>query len=70
MDLCDLEYVKDSLRLLGSKGRPVHRHLPGTVAGDQEKVDSIDPMIAEKDRLSRIAIRYPDRPIPVKWIPE
>ena len=49
MDLQDLEYVQDSLRLLGSKGTT------GTQAsflelfeGDQEKVDRLDPMIAEK----------------------
>ena len=49
MDLEDLEYVKDSLKLLGSKGTT------GTQAsflelfeGDQEKIDKIDPMIAEK----------------------
>lgn len=49
MDLSDLEYVRDSLRLLGSKGTT------GTQAsflelfdGDQEKIDKIDPMIAEK----------------------
>ena len=49
MDLDDLEYVMDSLRLLGSKGTT------GTQAsflelfdGDMEKVDRLDPMIAEK----------------------
>ncbi len=49
MDLEDLEYVKYSLKLLGSKGTT------GTQAsflelfeGDQEKIDRIDPMIAEK----------------------
>ena len=49
MDLEDLEYVLGSLRLLGSKGTT------GTQAsflelfeGDQEKVDRLDPMIAEK----------------------
>ncbi len=49
MDLEDLEYVAGSLKLLGSKGTT------GTQAsflelfdGDQEKVDRIDPMIAEK----------------------
>ena len=48
MDLEDLEYVKGSLKLLGSKGTT------GTQAsflelfdGDQEKIDKIDPMIAE-----------------------
>ena len=49
MDLEDLEYVMDSLKLLGSKGTT------GTQAsflelfdGDQETIDKIDPMIAEK----------------------
>ena len=49
MDLEDLEYVKGSLRLLGSKGTT------GTQAsflelfdGDQETIDKIDPMIAKK----------------------
>ena len=49
MDLEDLEYVKNSLKLLGSKGTT------GTQAsflelfeGDQEKIDRIDPMIAGK----------------------
>ena len=49
MDLQDLEYVKRTLKLLGSKGTT------GTQAsflelfdGDQEKIDQIDPMIAKK----------------------
>ena len=49
MDLEDLEYVKGSLKLLGSKGTT------GTQAsflelfdGDQETIDKIDPMIAKK----------------------
>ena len=49
MDLEDLEYVLGSLRLLGSKGTT------GTQAsflelfeGDQEKIDRLDPLIAEK----------------------
>ena len=49
MDLEDLEYVKGSLKLLGSKGTT------GTQAsflelfdGDQETIDNIDPMIATK----------------------
>ncbi|MCD8300041.1 MAG: adenylosuccinate lyase, partial [Clostridiales bacterium] len=49
MDLGDLDYVLGSLKLLGSKGTT------GTQAsfvelfdGDQEKIDKIDPMIAEK----------------------
>ncbi len=49
MDLEDLDYVLGSLKLLGSKGTT------GTQAsflelfdGDQEKVDRLDPLIAEK----------------------
>lgn len=49
MDLEDLEYVQSTLKLLGSKGTT------GTQAsflelfdGDQEIIDKIDPMIAEK----------------------
>ena len=49
MDLEDLEYVKGSLKLIGSKGTT------GTQAsflelfdGDQETIDKIDPMIAKK----------------------
>ena len=49
MDLQDLEYVMGTLKLLGSKGTT------GTQAsflelfnGDQETIDKIDPMIAEK----------------------
>ncbi len=49
MDLADLNYVVSSLKLLGSKGTT------GTQAsflelfnGDQDTVDKIDPMIAEK----------------------
>ena len=49
MDLEDLEYVKGSLKLLGSKGTT------GTQAsflelfdGDQETINKIDPMIAKK----------------------
>lgn len=49
MDLEDLEYVMNSLKLLGSKGTT------GTQAsflelfdGDQETIDKIDPMIAAK----------------------
>ena len=49
MDLEDLEYVQGSLKLLGSKGTT------GTQAsflelfdGDQETIDRIDPMIAQK----------------------
>ncbi len=49
MDLEDLDYVLDGMKLLGSKGTT------GTQAsflelfdGDQETIDRIDPMIAEK----------------------
>ena len=49
LDLEDLEYVQSTLKLLGSKGTT------GTQAsflelfdGDQETIDKIDPMIAEK----------------------
>jgi adenylosuccinate lyase len=49
MDLQDLDYVLSTMKLLGSKGTT------GTQAsflelfdGDQEKIDRIDPMIAEK----------------------
>ena len=49
MDLEDLEYVLSGMKLLGSKG------MTGTQAsflelfdGDQETIDKIDPMIAEK----------------------
>ncbi len=49
MDLEDLDYVLSAMKLLGSKGTT------GTQAsflelfdGDQEKIDKIDPMIAEK----------------------
>lgn len=49
MDLNDLDYVLGTLKLLGSKGTT------GTQAsflelfeGDQEKVDKLDPMIAQK----------------------
>ena len=49
MDLEDLDYVLSSLKLLGSKGTT------GTQAsflelfdGDQERIDRIDPMIAQK----------------------
>ncbi|MCI7106017.1 MAG: adenylosuccinate lyase [Lachnobacterium sp.] len=49
MDLEELEYVQSTLKLLGSKGTT------GTQAsflelfdGDQETIDKIDPMIAEK----------------------
>ena len=49
LDLEDLEYVRSTMKLLGSKGTT------GTQAsflelfdGDQETIDKIDPMIAEK----------------------
>ena len=62
--------VLGSLKLLGSKGTT------GTQAsflelfdGDQETIDKIDPMIAERWDLRHV-IRYPDRLIPEKWIQE
>ncbi len=57
------------MKLLGSKGTT------GTQAsflelfeGDQETIDKIDPMIAEKMGFQH-AMPYPDRPIPERWIP-
>ncbi|MCR5633753.1 MAG: adenylosuccinate lyase [Lachnospiraceae bacterium] len=59
MDLEDLEYVQGSLKLLGSKGTT------GTQAsflelfnGDNETIDRIDPMIAEKMGFAKDAY-YP-----------
>ncbi len=70
MDLEDVEYVLDGMKLLGSKGTT------GTQAsflelfdGDQETIDKIDPMIAKKMAL-RNAYRYPVRLTPVRWTPE
>ena len=67
MDLEDLDYVLDSLRLLGSKGTT------GTQAsflelfeGDHEKCRQLDKKLQEKWD-SPAAIRYPARPIPAKW---
>lgn len=49
MDLHDLEYVQGSLRLLGSKGTTgTQASFLELFAGDQDKVDKLDPMIAEK----------------------
>ena len=55
MDLEDLEYVLGTLKLLGSKGTT------GTQAsflelfeGDQETIDKIDPMIAEKNGIQEL----------------
>ena len=54
LDLEDLEYVLGTMKLLGSKGTT------GTQAsflelfdGDQETIDKIDPMIAEKMRFKQ-----------------
>ena len=49
MDLEDLEYVMGTLKLLGSKGTtgPQASFLE-LFEGDQETIDKIDPMIAEK----------------------
>ncbi len=49
MDLEDLEYVKGSLKLLGSKGTTgTQASFQELFDGDQETIDKIDPMIAEK----------------------
>ena len=48
MDLEDLEYVKGSLKLLGSKGTTGTHSFLELFDGDQETIDKIDPMIAKK----------------------
>ncbi len=49
MDLADLEYVRGSLKLLGSKGTTgTQASFQELFNGDQETIDRIDPMIAEK----------------------
>ncbi len=49
MDLSDLEYVKKSLKLLGSKGTTgTQASFQELFDGNQEIIDKIDPMIAEK----------------------
>ncbi len=49
MDLEDLEYVKGSLKLLGSKGTTgTQASFKELFDSDDEKIDRIDPMIAEK----------------------
>ena len=49
MDLEDLEYVKGSLKLLGSKGTTeTQASFLELFDGDQETIDKIDPMIAKK----------------------
>ena len=49
MDLEDLEYVKGSLKLLGSKGTTgTQASFLELIDGDQETIDKIDPMIAKK----------------------
>ncbi len=49
MDLADLEYVRDSLKLLGSKGTTgTQASFQELFNGDQETIDKIDPMIAKK----------------------
>ena len=49
MDLEDLEYVLASLKLLGCKGTTgTQASFKELFEGDQEKVDALDPMIAEK----------------------
>ena len=49
MDLTDLEYVRGSLKLLGSKGTTgTQASFQELFNGDQETIDKIDPMIAQK----------------------
>ena len=49
LDLEDLDYVLDSLKLLGSKGTTgTQASFLELFAGDQETIDKIDPMIAQK----------------------
>ena len=49
MDLEDLEYVQSTLKLLGSKGTTgTQVSFLELFDGDQETIDKIDPMIAEK----------------------
>ncbi len=49
IDLEDLEYVMGSLKLLGSKGTTgTQASFQELFDGDQETIDRIDPMIAEK----------------------
>ena len=49
MDLEDLEYVLSTMKLLGSKGTTgTQASLLELFDGDQETIDKIDPMIAEK----------------------
>ena len=49
MDLEDLEYVLNSLKLLGSKGTTgTQASFQELFDGDQETIDKIDPMIASK----------------------
>ena len=68
MDLEDLDHVLGTMKLLGSKGTT------GTQAsflelfdGDQEKIDKIDPMIAEKMGFEK-CVPVSGRPIPGKLI--
>ena len=49
MDLEDLEYVLGGMKLLGSKGTTgTQASFQELFDGDQEKIDQIDPMIAQK----------------------
>ena len=49
MDLEDLEYVLSTMKLLGSKGTTgTQASFLELFGGDQETIDKIDPMIAEK----------------------
>ncbi len=70
MDLEDLEYVQSTLKNCSDrKERQEHRQVSWNFFdGDQETIDKIDPMIAEKWD-SRNVIRYPVRLIPEKLIP-
>ncbi len=49
MDLEDLEYVQSTLKMLGSKGTTgTQASFQELFNGDQETIDKIDPMIAQK----------------------
>lgn len=49
MDLEDLEYVQSTLKLLGSKGTTgTQASFQELFEGDQDRIDRIDPMIAQK----------------------
>ena len=48
LDLEDLNYVLSTMKLLGSKGTGTQASFLELFDGDQETIDKIDPMIAEK----------------------